>query len=123
MRPAPPFRRTSPHSAEQGRRPEPDVAERRGEEGVVLEAVAAAPLVEELALEIVEADADSAAGLDREVLEQERLAVRAVDPFEGGGVRFHGSADADPLQVFSQAHSRAIISASNVSGVRSPLAA
>jgi hypothetical protein len=50
------------HAPEQRRAGEADLGQRRCEQRVVLEAVAAAPLVEKLALEIFEPEPDRAAG-------------------------------------------------------------
>ena len=55
-----------------------DLGQRRREQRVVLEAGAAAPFVEKLALEIGKPEPDRAARLNRQVLEQERLAMREV---------------------------------------------
>jgi len=69
----------------------------------VLETVAAAPLVQKLALEIGQRQADAAPGLDRQVLEEKGLAVREVQAAKrvDGGVGWGGLADAAEIVVES----------------------
>ena len=98
------MRRTSAHASEQRGAVDADLAQRGREQRVVLEAVAAAPLVEELALEIAEREADAPAGLNRQVLEEERLAVRAVQAPERVGVRLRRRVLSNPRQVLVDPH-------------------
>jgi len=81
------MRRTSAHAAEKRRAGEIDLAQRRGEQAVVLEAVAAAPFVEKLPLQIADRERNPAARLNGEVVEQERLVVRAVQALQRVRVR------------------------------------
>ena len=78
VRPALALRRSASHAPEQRRCREARVVQRRREQGVVLEALAAAPLISELALDVGDFGADRAAGLNRQVLEEERFAMREV---------------------------------------------
>ncbi|HZT78013.1 MAG TPA: hypothetical protein VFA27_15270 [Vicinamibacterales bacterium] len=104
MRATPPLARSAADAAEQRHRFESHLAQHGGEQRVVLEAVAAAALVEELPLEIVQREADRSAGLDREVLEQKRLAVCEVQSCERGGVRAERAGDADAVEIRGQSH-------------------
>ena len=104
VRAAPAVRRAAPHTAEERVGGNPELAQGRREQRVVLEAVAAAPLVEELALEIAEREADAPAGLNRQVLEEERLAVRAVQAPERVGVRLRRRVLSNPRQVLVDPH-------------------
>ena len=76
----PALRWPAPHASEQRDRFQADLAQDLREQRVLLEAVAAAPLVKKLPFEIAKSQADLAAGLNRQVLEEERLAVREMEP-------------------------------------------
>jgi hypothetical protein len=73
--------------------------QRRSQQHVVLKAVAAAPLVHELALQVVELERDRDAAVGVEVLERDRGDVGAMDLGQAGA-----GADPDPFQVGSQIH-------------------
>jgi hypothetical protein len=66
-------RRSAADAGEQRVGGHAQLAQRGGKQRVVLEAIAAATPIKELLLEIAERKGDPASGLDREVLEQERL--------------------------------------------------
>ena len=104
VRPRPALRRSSAHAAEQRRGFEAGVAQRGGEQRVVLEAIAAASGVQELALQVGKREADAGPRLNRQVLEQERFAVRPVQPAQrvDGGVG--RGRQADTPQVVVESH-------------------
>jgi hypothetical protein len=104
VRPAPALRRTAADAAEQRRRHEPDLAERGGEQRVVLEAVAAAPFVEKLPLEIGEAEPNRTAQLNRDVLEEKRLAMREMQPPKRLQIRRDRRRHTNASEVILQAH-------------------
>ena len=70
----------------------------------MFEAIAAASFVDELPLDRVERDADGAAGLDRDVVEQKRLAMRDVQAAERAGGRRQARRDADAAEIIVQTH-------------------
>src|SRR5262249_30494132 len=104
VRPGPPFRRSAAHATEQRDRVESEVAQGARKQGVVLEAVAAAALVDELALDRVERDADGAASLDRDIVEQKRLTMRDVQAAERLSRRRQARGDADAAEIIVQTH-------------------
>src|SRR5207237_10283645 len=107
VRAAPAVRRPAPHAAEQRVARDAELAQRRGKERVVLEAVAAASFVEKLALEIADGETDAASGLNREVLEEERLTVRAMQPPQRIERGARGRAVlSQPLQIIVESHVR-----------------
>src|ERR1700730_5801430 len=75
MRAHPAIGRAVAHPRQKRRDGEPQVTKRRREQRVVLEAIAATSLVEELPLEVAERQADSPALLNREVFESKLLPV------------------------------------------------
>jgi hypothetical protein len=78
VRPAPALGWSAAHAPEERGRPESDVVQHCREQRVVLKAVPAAALVEELSLDVLQRNADPTAGLNRQVLEQKRFAMRDV---------------------------------------------
>ena len=98
-------RGTATHSRQQRREAEAQIPKRGAEERVVLETIAAAPLVQELAFEILEREADPAALLNRQILEEKPLAVCQVHAAQGVQRASERLGDADRAQVIVESHS------------------
>src|SRR5262245_23721719 len=104
MRSPPGFRRPPADASEKRRRFKSAFAEHGCKQGVVLEAVAAALLVDEFSLDVSERNADAAARLNRKVFEQKRLAMQRVQAAKRLDARVNGARVADPAKVVVQPH-------------------
>src|SRR5438270_757624 len=83
-----------PYAGEHQLNLEPESSQRVREQQVLLKAVAAPPVVDELSLEILDRQRDRDASMRVEVLERDRGRVGPVDLGEAGT-----AAQADPLEV------------------------
>src|SRR5207253_292476 len=104
VRAYPSFRRTAAHAAEEQADVVVEVAKRRGQQRVVLEAVAAAALIDELPFQRVEREVHAAPGLDVDVVEEERAPVGAVDAPQRAGIGALRLLFLDSVQVAGEPH-------------------